>query len=63
MTSEIENITLICDIVHLLLGYQEIDLFKSQKQKIYYNLIHEISKIEQDFSMTVIKLTLKHNIK
>lgn len=43
---DIENLSLICDIVTVILGYIEIDRFKKEKEAHYYLVVKQIAKFE-----------------
>lgn len=40
---EFENVSILIDLMHLVIGYVEIDRFKIEKQQRYYELLIAIS--------------------
>jgi hypothetical protein len=52
---ELDDIVLLIDLITLILGYIEIDKFKVEKQKKYYDALIKISLTETNLNQKVLK--------
>lgn len=51
--SELQNLTLIVDMLIVILGYLEIDSFKTAKTQFYYKILGKIAKSEMAYNKLV----------
>lgn len=56
---EMEHISILIDLMHLVIGYVEIDRFKIEKQQRYYELLIAISQREQQLNQKCIEIWKK----
>ncbi|KAL4508554.1 hypothetical protein ABPG72_003858 [Tetrahymena utriculariae] len=50
---ELENYSLLADLITVIIGYIEVDKFKNQKQNRYYNIMQRVSNLQYNLNMKI----------
>lgn len=53
---EIDNLNMLCDIITILLGHDEIDIFKKKKGAKYLEILQKVCQMETELNNLYIKL-------